>query len=499
MNLETLAKSLPEHQIAREQVERKGLHEFVRREWMTAQPGVEFVDSWFVGAVSEHLQAVSCRQIKNLVINMPPRHGKSTIVSVLWPAWHWTIDPTHSFYVAAHSDSLLNTQGLQFLNVLRSSVYRGAWPTISVKPNAALQHARNSLGGLRKSGTVGAAITGEGANTQIVDDPIDAQNRNSKLELARAIDWFDAVASSRYAGLPADFARVIIMQRLNEKDIAGHALDVHKYEHLCLPMRYVPRCQWDRGSSLGKLDPRTTPGELLSPGMFTEAAAEKKFKEAGSPAEAEAQWQQNPIPKAGGIIEDEWLRRFWTWEQLGKLEKLAWIQSWDFGFKGKNVGHSRVHGALWAYGHGQAYLIDSTKPAHINYSQSKAEFLAAQKRPHWARAKAKYIEDKANGTAIMSDLANEVRGMIEVEPDGTKEERLIRHSPAIEARLVWMPHANVVPFTDELIHEIVSFPNGAYDDVVDTTTQALDRIFDGKLEKIQAGYRAIRDRMHGVV
>lgn len=496
--LEDLALQIDDSALTRELCSpgRDGLREFVRTFWHVVDPGSTFRDEWFIGSICDHLEAISAREIKRLVINVPPGTGKSSIVSVLWPAWHWTFDPVHRWMSASYDDTLVYRDAFRMIRVVTSPEYRAAWPELDFDgKKIKVKDFRNQQGGGRFSTSVGAKGTGNHAHTQFVDDPIKAKDaRNAKVHEASRV-WWNETMANRIAGQAEDFARLVIMQRLAENDLAGVCLE-QGYEHLCLPMRYVPAAWWDRGSSIPKNDPRTEPGELLSR-KYTPEALDIAEKELGSPQAVEAQNQQNPIPEKGGIIEKDWLtRRIWTWEQLGKLEKLKWFQSWDFGFKGENSGHSRVHGALWAADFkGNAFLIDEIEPKHINYVDSKIAFKKAQSRPNWSRAKMKLVEDKANGPAIMVDLKGDVSGMHPVEPDGSKEERLIRHSDAIQAGCVWMPPNTAMVSVNAFIHEIVSFPAGAYDDRVDTTTQALDHCFSGRQKKVKDQMRRIKEKL----
>lgn len=498
--LEDLALQIDDSALTRELCSpgRGGLHEFIRTFWPVVEPGAIFRDEWFIGAIAEHLEAVSCREIKELVISVPPGSGKTTIVSIMWPAWHWTFDPAHRWLAASYDDGIATKAASKMIEVVSSPSYCEAWPELQFDPKKKrLKEFANKHGGTRVSTTIGGGTTGKHAHTQFVDDPMKASEaRNSKAHEDKRVWWNETMSTRTAKDRGADYiARLVVMQRLAENDLAGVCLE-QGYEHLCLPMRYVPNPWWDRGSTLPKQDPRTIPGQILTAAHSEETLALDE-KRLGSAQAVEAQFQQNPIPDKGGIVEKDWLtRRIWTWEQLGKLEKLRWFQSWDFGFKGENSGHSRVHGALWAADFkGNAFLIDEIEPKHINYVDSKIEFKKAQNRPNWSRAKMKLVEDKANGPAIMVDLKGDVIGMHPVEPDGSKEERLIRHSDAIQAGCVWMPPNTAMVSVNAFVHEIVSFPAGAYDDRVDTTTQALDHCFSGRQKKVKDQMRRIKEKL----
>lgn len=469
--------------LIRERVERKGLHEFVRQFWPIADPASNFSDNWHIGAVSEHLEAVSAREIRNLVINIPPGTGKSTIVSVLWPGWHWSLDPRHRWMFASFDVSLVYRDAEKMLNVLRSDEFKGAWPEFILGAKSpAIGFIKNCHGGTRFSTSVQGKATGHHAHTQVCDDPIKPLGVTEK-SLKETRKWWTTTMSTRQADA-ARFARVIIMQRLHENDLAGAMLREYGYEHLCLPMSYVPNCTWDMGSSLGKLDPRTEPGEPLDAQRFPEAVVKERAKNLGSPTAASAQEQQNPLPETGSYIESEWLRV--TWKELPPKQQIRIIQSWDFGFKGSKESHSRVSGTLWAE-YGQKYFLLDEVLGHFNFPKSKALFYEAQRRKVlgtdilWSDATVKIIEDKANGTAIIDEIeelpdgtAGKIYGIHRVSPKDDKTTRLVAHTNRFHMLQILFPLPAVMPTVEEFRAELVGFPNAAHDDRVDTTTQALD-------------------------
>jgi len=451
----------------REFVYREGLRAFCKIFWNDALPGEPFQPTWHIDAIATHLEAVSCREIKRLVISMPPRAGKTVTVNVLWPAWHWTIEPRHAWMTLSYSDRLMQTAARQSLNVIRSERYANAWPEIRLPNQLQIANFRNTAGGKRMSASVGGQIMGAGSNTQVVDDPIGGDDIHNKK--AHELAWERwGWLSTRIDGHPDDFARVVVMQRLAVDDLAGRCLD-EGYEHLCLPLVYTPNAFWDRGSCLGKLDPREVEGALLSE-RWSQNFVEEQISVLG-PAQFSAQYQQNPVPSEGNIIETAWLER--TYETIP--DGARWIQSWDFGFKGPEAGRSRTHGLLLAIVGEKAYVVDEFEPRVLNYPNAKRLFTDQQKDPNWKRARAKYVEAKANGIAILDDLKDDVPGMISVEPKGSKEERLYRHSDAIRAGYLLLPEEKNAPWIKPWKFEIVAFPRGAHDDRVDTLTQGLDQ------------------------
>lgn len=461
---------IPEGARIRELTERKGLRYFLRRFWTIADPkvpGFREGYGWFADAICDGLEACVARAIRNLVLNAPPGTGKSMIVSVMLPIWTWTLDPKHPIMITAYADNILGGWALARQNILVSREFQSAWPEIKLAGRAA-RPQRNNQGGIIHSIPLAGGSMGKHARIQILDDPHKVDDSPDVRAKAVAA-WLDTFATR--AGPGAELVRIVNQQRIAEDDVSAACLRTGDYEHLMIPWRYHPNPSWRKAYSLPIRDPRTAPGQTIS-GDPEDEDKDRRIR----PQIRAAQYDQNPTPDAGGVIEKAWLQR-WTWEMLGDLDNLRWFQSWDFGFKGNDTAQSRVVGGLFAANERRCFLVDLTKPEHLNYSQSKARLREVQTLDLWKRAYLKLIEDKANGPAIMSDLAEEIVGMYPVEPKGTKAERLARHSDAVKGGALWLPPASVCPYADDAENELVGFPNAAYDDIVDITSQALDNVF----------------------
>jgi hypothetical protein len=100
-----LAKPNARVKIEREYAARS-LREFVRQGWHVVEPSTVFVPSWHIDAICEHLEAITRGEIRNLLINVPPRHMKSLLVSVFWPAWEWIRFPERRWLYSSYAQSL---------------------------------------------------------------------------------------------------------------------------------------------------------------------------------------------------------------------------------------------------------------------------------------------------------------------------------------------------------------------------------------------------------
>src|SRR5262249_36730859 len=105
----------------------RSLREFVLQAWPIVEPSTPFVPGWHIDAIIEHLEAVSRGQIRNLLINVPPRHMKSLLVSVFWPAWEWTRWPERRFLCSSYSLSLSIRDSVKCRRLIESPWYRARW------------------------------------------------------------------------------------------------------------------------------------------------------------------------------------------------------------------------------------------------------------------------------------------------------------------------------------------------------------------------------------
>jgi hypothetical protein len=235
-------------------------------------------DGWPIEAVAEHLQAVVDGDIRRLIINIPPRMGKSSITSVALPAWTWaqsqrspTSGPGVQFLHASYANQLSLRDSVKCRRLIESPWYQSHWGErfkLNSDQNTKSRFS-NDKGGERLITSIGAAVTGEGGSIIVVDDPNAANEAFSEASVQATIDWWDGTMSTRLND-PKTGAYIIIQQRLAEDDLTGHVLskDVGEWTHLCLPMRYEPERSFV--STIGWQDPRTEPGELLWPERFGE-------------------------------------------------------------------------------------------------------------------------------------------------------------------------------------------------------------------------------------
>jgi predicted phage terminase large subunit-like protein len=461
---------------------------YTKAAWPLIEPGKPLVTGWHIGAICDHLEAVTAGEIRRLLITIPPRSGKSTIASVMWPTWSWIRFPGLRWLCTSYAQSLSTRDALRSRRILQSAWYQQRWGDrfkLTGDQNTKTRYD-NDRTGYRIASSVGGANTGEGGDILLVDDAHNLEEIHSETIRQGVLTWWDEVMASRLND-PKTGAFVIIMQRAHEQDLAGHVLDQGEYVHLNLPMEYVPTT-YSFHEHL--VDPRTEPGELLCPERIGPAEVESLKNRLGQTAYA-GQFQQMPAPAGGGIFK-RWWWRYWQPKGMhlppvmvqvpgGDLlaihpvelpeEFTEVILSWDMAFKDLQDS-DYVAGHVWGRLGADKYLLDRDhRRLDFPNSQKAVRAMCAK----WPQAHAKLIEDKANGPAIIASLKHEIPGLIPVDPGGGKVARAHAVAPVLEAGNVYVPHPQLYPWVDAYLHEHDVFPAGAHDDDVDATTQALKR------------------------
>lgn len=296
----------------------ESLYVFLKSAWRFIDPS-PWTDGWHIDAIAEHLQAVVDGQIKRLIINVPPRHCKSLLTSVAFPAWAWAQannGPISGagvpFLFASYNDKLSLRDSVKCRRLIESAWYQERWGSrfkLTSDQNTKSRFT-NDKGGERLITSIGAGVTGEGGNCIVIDDPNAANEVSSEATTETTLEWWDTVMPTRLNDMETG-AYVIIQQRLGENDLTGHILEqnIGGWTHVCLPARYEPARSFI--TTIGWKDPRTVEGELLWPARFSDEKLKILEKTMG-PFIAAGQLQQRPEPAGGGVIKREWWQ---LWER----------------------------------------------------------------------------------------------------------------------------------------------------------------------------------------
>lgn len=464
------------------------LVEFIRGAWRVVEPHTPYNHNWHIDAIADHLTAATFGLIRRLLVNIQPRHMKSLLVSVFWPAWVWTFRPASQWLFLSYAQSISIRDNLKRRRIIESSWYRYHFGEAFELTTDQRQKGnfQNDQGGHMIA--LGLGGTGQGGDFIVADDLLAREQAYSVAYRDRAITVWDETVSTR-GNDPRTVVKVMIAQRLHEGDPPGHIMTKESeggevYDRLIIPTEFEPDAR-PPATSIGWTDPRTEPGALLWPERYDAATIATLKTTLGSMA-ASAQLQQRPTTATGTIL-DARAWRFWRPRGVslplveikigdGTIHRVDAVelpdvgidsQSWDCAFK-DNADSSYVVGQAWRKVDANIYLLDQERdqmnlPATIDAIRR----LSAR----YPSATAKLVEDKANGPAVVQTLRSEIPGLLEVSPQGDKISRAHAASPFVESGNVYLPHPGIAPWVYDFIDECRNFPAAVYNDQVDAFTQ----------------------------
>ena len=482
------------------------LYEFFKQSWSIIEGKTPFIENWHVEAIAEHLEACFYRQIKNLLINVPPRTGKSSLISIAFPAWVWLHNSEEKFMYSSYSGLLSRTQALKCRNLIESSWYKERWGKLYQfsKSQKAKGLFENSKGGYRFSTSVGATTTGLGGGILIADDPNNVKDLESEAKRESANMWWSQTWSTRLNN-PRKDVRIVVQQRSHEQDISGYVMaddPANEWAKLIISMEFEAERKCKTvilPSTNGKIweDPRIKEGELLCPARFSIKEINRYKRELGAYGYAN-QYQQRGTPQVGGIIKKAWFK-FWKDVVPPDIEFV--IQSWDTALTAKEMSSysaCTTWGVFYDHNYVENIILLSMWRDRLEYPELRDIFkrLYFDYRDTGKERNTKFIgrkidmclvEAKASGEPLMQDMR--AAGIMAVpfipNKHGDKIERVRLITPLIEQGLVWLPaqapiYDKLLPFADTFRESIATFPNSDSRDLVDTMTQALIKLKQGQ-------------------
>lgn len=471
----------------------ESLHEFVIHFWRWCDPS-PFVDSWHLETMCDHLEAVTRGDVKQLLINVPPRMSKSSIVSVLWPAWTWArrergprSGAQVQFLFTSYASSLSRRDAGKMRRVIESPEYRRLWGDRWRIEHNELTRIVNSEGGYRLTTSEHGATTGEGGMIIVVDDPHNTVDIESETIMDNTVRWWNESLSSRLND-QARGAYVVIMQRLRQNDLSGHILETEAEHwcHLCLPMRFDPLRAIP--NTLDFLDPRSEELDqdlppdrrLLCPERVDATALVALEKRLG-PFGTAGQLQQEPVPRGGGIISADYWQ---VWPPQGEIftpqgdpvKKLEYppvqfiLASLDTAMTEdeENDYSAMVVLGLWfdQFDLPQIMLMEAWQERlRLDLLVNRVVLTCRKRRVHRL-----LIEAKNNGFSVAQEVQRLVRGhgwTTVLDPVPSNMDKAAR-AHSVQAHFasgqVWAPER---VWAQTVIDQCSNIPKGAHDDLAD--------------------------------
>lgn len=420
--------------------------------------------------IAPYLQRIAEGEQLFIIVELPPQHGKSTFITETFPAYYLMKNPDKLAMVVSYSEDLYKKFGRKNREKFREY----SEPLFDLKISSDTSSVsewgvEGQLGQLFSTSILGGA-TGRGSNLLIIDDPV--KNRSDVQSKLKRDKVYDEWTGTFYSRLSADGSVIVIMTRWHEDDLAGRLLKEKRLPWIEIKIPAIA----EEDDLLGR-----NIGEALAPEIGKDEEWAEQTKTVSGSRDWASLYQQRPTPAGGDIFKRSWAKFYVpTIEMrlnLGLGDDVVilpdtldrQIQSWDCTFKNKESS-DYVAGHVWGQKTADYFLLDRH---HERMGIVETMKAIQSLTTRWPKANAKYVEDKANGTAVIEMLQKKIPGMVPVNPEGGKEVRAYAVSPFWESGNVYLPHPLWKQWTDEILDEIESFPNGPHDDDVDAMSQAL--------------------------
>lgn len=449
---------------------RRSFYEFVKEFWSVIIPEKP-VYNWHIKYLCDHLQEqallIKNRQPKkyDTIINIPPGTTKSTICTVMFPAWCWIIDPTFRIITGSYSASLSTDHAVKSRDIVKDEKYKLLFPYVEIKRDQDNKtQYKTTKGGERYATSVGGTITGIHAHLIIIDDPLNPKQADSDLERETANNWMDVTLSTRKVDKEMT-PTILVMQRLHEMDCTGNWLKKRKdtIHHICLPAKL--------SNDVNPISNRDYYiNGLLDPIRLSDKALNELYTILGSYGYA-GQIQQIPAPEDGGV----WKKWFIPIKRENLPNLIDVGSDWDLAYtkEDKNSASAYVTSGRFE---NDMYITDLgfewlEFPDLINY-------MKARKPTH-------YIEAKASGKSAKQSLSKLGINAVEIDVGGgDKLGRTKMNTPFAEAGRVYIVDELIDKLYNDSQQGILKFPNNSHNDLNDALVQAIARHFLKKQTKI---------------
>lgn len=408
-----------------------------------------------IALLNRKLVAVARGDIKRLMVFLPPRHGKSMIISQYFPAWYLGVFPERRFMLTSYGDDFSAGWGRKSRDVLQEHGHLYGVKISDSSSSAKEWNIHGHTGGLIAAG-VGGQLTGHGSHVLSIDDPFKSREEAESITVRERVwDWYTQTA---YPRLEPDGAVILVMQRWHGDDLAGRLLAAQSHaDHW--DVVNLPAIAEEQ-DEIGRM-----PGDPLWPERFSLTDLERIRAAMGGYAWS-SQYQQRPSPAKGATFRREWMER--RYRELPLLSTV--IQTVDSAFK---TGVSNDYSVIATWGtDGKNYYLLDVWCERVEFPDliSAIKAQATHHRPNVI-----VIEDAASGQSAVQTLKRDTNlPIVGQKFQGSKQSRADSISPLFESGKVYLPES--APWLSDWIEEHIQFPKAPHDDRVDTTSMALLRL-----------------------
>tara|TARA_Y100001968_G_scaffold186381_1_gene170792 strand:- start:9957 stop:11441 length:1485 start_codon:yes stop_codon:yes gene_type:complete len=411
--------------------------------------------------IANEFESIATGKHNRLIVNMPPRHTKSEFASYLFPAWMIGRNPKMKLMQVSHNAELATRFGSKVRNLMETEDYKSIFGDVKLREDSkAKGRWETNHGGEYFAAGVGGSITGRGADLLIIDDPHTEQDSMSDSAMDRAFDWYSSGPRQR---LQPGGSIVVVMTRWATDDLTGRLIKSQS----------EPKSDKWRTISFPAI---LESGNPVWPEYWKLEELES-VKASVSTKNWNAQYMQDPTSEEGAIIKRDWWQD-WEFEKIPALKHV--IQSYDTAFSKKETADYSAITTWGIFQPAEGYedciiLLDAMKG---RYDFPDLKNLALEQYKYW-QPETVIIEAKATGQPLIHELRKAGIPVIDYVPakGRDKHTRINSVAPVFESAMVYAPlHEK---FAQEVIEECAAFPNGQYDDYVDSMTQAVIRFRQG--------------------
>ena len=430
-----------------------------------------------IKVISNKLRDLEEGKIKRLMVFLPPRSSKSVLCSKLFPAWYIGRHPEHEILTVSHSDQLSSDFGRSVRDVVSTEEFQKIFRGVQLRSDVrAAGKWKTNQGGMYYAAGVRSQIAGRGAHIAILDDVMSEEDSYSEAGRRYVKEWYPAGLRTR---IMPNGSILIINTRYHYDDLCGWLLkqEENAGDYDIIPWDVVKIPAWldeDAAELLelpvgGSYFPEWKPDDVLR-------VDEHEIKASNGSRYWNSLYMQDPTPEEGGLIKKKWIQE---WEEEDPPNCEFVIQTYDTAFSTRTTADYSVI-QTW----GIFYLYDQDDSGYENYVANLillgnvkgryeypelrrlAQRLYADNKPDVCM-----IEKKASGQSLIQDMRRAGLPVMEYTPDRDKVSRVYAASPIMEAGRVWIPSNK--KWSEDLIEELIRFPNAAHDDQVDAMTMAI--------------------------
>lgn len=450
------AQAKAEQELAKRILSRKHLLPFVERFNPDYHAG--WVHKDICQRLEKFSEQVANKESPRLMLFMPPRHGKSTLASVAFPAWHIGRHPDHEFISCSYSGSLAMNFSRKVRQLLREPVYKNLFEKSRLdKDSQSVESWQTTQGGGYVAAGVGGGITGKGANILVIDDPVknreDAESENNR---EATWDWYTSTA---YTRLSPGGGILVILTRWHDDDLAGKLLR-HAEEGAD---------QWEviRYPAIAEEDEKFRKvGESLHPERYNVDALEQIRKAIG-PRDWSALYQQNPVSDEGDYFSREMIR-YYDFDEID-TSQLNYYCAWDLAIGQRDRNDYSVGLVVGVDEYDTLYVVDVVRGKYDGFElveqildlyETWRPSIVGIERGHIEMALGPFLQKRTRerglNEAYFKDLKVGKRD---------KEARARAIQGRMQQGMVYFPKDAI--WTGPMVAELLRFPNGTHDDQVD--------------------------------